>query len=145
MRSQKYLLQLYSFLFSWCSPCLRKRTGLDHKTLIQFDLYNLQTDIKIQTLRNGTIVTFNSATSVSSLNIEAVVSGTRPASMQLSLDVIFFNSIQNGSRFSLCGNIGGQKEAKWGRLNIELSVSCGVWIKARCNFSIFSTFQIVLH
>ena len=88
------------------NPSYNRRIESKTATAIQFDLYNAQTDTKIQTLRNDPIVTLSRASSISSLNIEAVVSGTKPVSMQLSLDVILFKTIQNGTRYSLCGNIG---------------------------------------
>jgi hypothetical protein len=77
-------------------------------TVVNFNLYNSETDVKITSLTNGAVINLNPLNiSPMVLNIEAVVLGsTKPGSVKLSLDITLYNRIEGGAPYSLCGNVG---------------------------------------
>jgi hypothetical protein len=86
-----------------------RKLQLGNDTVVNFNLYNAVTDVKIANLTNGTVINLFSLNidSPKALNVEAIVVGsTKPGSVKFSLDVTLYNRIEGGAPYSLCGNIG---------------------------------------
>jgi hypothetical protein len=78
-------------------------------TTVRFELFNAITDLKISDLRNGTIVNIRTLniSSPQALAIVAILTGNSTVrSVKFSLDKIWYNRIEGGAPYTLCGNSG---------------------------------------